>query len=264
MTAFILTWKEEVWPYEALRQIIDAYQRDGYADETWRVSAHRVAKPGDLAFLLKQGLDPRGIFGFGYLLDAPALREDPTDPGQPRMRAKVRFARLSDPKTQPLLIPLSELLDVVPAWQINAQASGQAPLSVEAEAWLRERLCVPDDNPDLQLAANGATKGEAVAVATHPLTYERRLLRAMRNGIRDARVRESKKANPARVDITVEQMMEMLRAQADRCALTGLPFWSDENQRSYGPMAPSIDRIDPEMRCAGAAPMVICIGSPKL
>jgi hypothetical protein len=269
MTAFILTWKEEVWSYEALRQTIDAYQRNGIADENWRVFAHRVAKPGDLAFLFKQGVDPRGIFGFGYLLDAPSLREDPTDSGPPRMRAKIRFVRLSDPKTQPLLISLGELLDVLPTWQINAQASGQAPLSVEAETWLRQRLRVPENligisipadvnsigptrGGDMnstvhsQLAANGPTEGEAVAAVTHPLTYERRLLRAMRNGIRDALARESKKAHPARVDITVEQMTEMLREQGNRCALTGLPFWSDENQRPYGPMAPSIDRIDPD------------------
>jgi hypothetical protein len=145
MAAFILTWKEDVWPYEALRRVIDVYQRDGVVEEPWRVSANRAAKPGDLAFLLKQGADPRGIFGFGYFLDSPTLREDPADLGRPRMRAKTRFVRLSDPKTQPLLIPVHELFGRIPDWQITAQASGQAPLSNEAETWLRQRLRVPDD-----------------------------------------------------------------------------------------------------------------------
>ncbi len=148
MTAFILTWKDKVWPYEHLLKLIDRFRQDGVAEDLWRVSAHRRARPGDLVILLKQGDDPRGIFGFGFILDAPTLRSDPSDHGPPKMRARVRLTRLVDPKIERLLIPLNELEGVLPSWQINAQASGQAPLTPECEKWFVQRLRIgpaPDD-----------------------------------------------------------------------------------------------------------------------
>jgi hypothetical protein len=50
MTAFILTWKEDIWPYEELRKLLDTYKRDGAVETIWRVGANRQAKPGHLAF----------------------------------------------------------------------------------------------------------------------------------------------------------------------------------------------------------------------
>lgn len=159
MTAFILTWKEEVWPYAYLRKLVDTFHRDGVAEENWRIFAHKRAKPGHLTFLLKQGDNPRGIFGFGHILDAPTLRPDPTDLGPPRVRARVRLTRLIDPKIEDFLIPLHELEDVLPKWQINAQASGQAPLSPEAEQWLVQRLRIEDTQTDIIPQAYGQTSG---------------------------------------------------------------------------------------------------------
>ena len=159
MTAFILTWKEEIWPYENLRSLIEAFQQDGVVESRWRVSAHRLAKPGHLAFLLKQGKNPRGIFGFGHILNAPTLRADPTDPGLTRMYAQVRFSRLIDPKRDHFLVPLDELKDVLPAGQINAQRSGQAPLSLEAERWLIQRLGITDTPSETAPHANSQLSG---------------------------------------------------------------------------------------------------------
>jgi hypothetical protein len=157
MAAFILTWKEQVWPYPALRAFVHRFERDGFVEELWRMRARKQAKVGDLAFLLKQGANPRGIFGFGRLVDVPTLRDDPSDPGRLRMRATVRFEQLIDPKIHPFLIPLQELSGVLPEWQINAPASGQAALAPEHENWLIQRLNIanaPEEaasRPDRQL-----------------------------------------------------------------------------------------------------------------
>jgi hypothetical protein len=157
MAAFILTWKEQVWPYQALRAFVDKFERDRVVEDFWQVRAHKQAKVGDLAFLLKQGANPRGIFGFGRLLEVPRLQEDPGEPGRLRMGARVRFEQLIDPKTHPFLIPLQELYGVLPEWQINAQASGQAALAPQHENWLIQRLNIanaPEEaasRPDRQL-----------------------------------------------------------------------------------------------------------------
>jgi hypothetical protein len=74
--------------------------------------------------------------------------------------------------------------------------------------------------------------------------YRARLRISMRGAIRFAQRRQALKATPVKVDLTLEQAMEILRKQDFRCALSRLRFWTDGADR-FGPSLPSIDRIDP-------------------
>jgi hypothetical protein len=78
-----------------------------------------------------------------------------------------------------------------------------------------------------------------------PAERQRKLRGSLRCAINDARRREAKKAEPAEVDLTLDQMMAKLARSDFRCALTGLPFWFDDADR-FGPSCPSIDRIEPD------------------
>jgi hypothetical protein len=78
-----------------------------------------------------------------------------------------------------------------------------------------------------------------------PAERQRKLRGSLRCGIGDARRREAKKAKPAEVKITLDQMMAKVAAAGFCCALTGLPFWFDDADR-FGPSCPSIDRIEPD------------------
>lgn len=75
-------------------------------------------------------------------------------------------------------------------------------------------------------------------------SYVVRLRTSMRGAIDFARRRQAKKARPAAVNLKLDEAMAILRKQDYRCALTGLPFWSDEADR-FGPSLPTLDRIDP-------------------
>ena len=141
MTAFMLTWKPELWPYEQLRSLIDIFESNGQVEAPWRLRAVRQAQAGDRAFLLKQGTKTaRGIFGAGILLDAPSLRSDPSDAGRLRARANVRFDVLVDPQRQPFLIPIEELEGILEDSYLKAAASGQGKLPAAAEEWIVGRL----------------------------------------------------------------------------------------------------------------------------
>jgi hypothetical protein len=59
MASFWMTWKPEGWPVEQLRALVAKFERDGVADEPWRIIAHKQAKVGDRVFAFKQGKDPR-------------------------------------------------------------------------------------------------------------------------------------------------------------------------------------------------------------
>src|ERR1700722_12361469 len=69
----------------------------------------------------------------------------------------------------------------------------------------------------------------------------------MRGTINFAQRRQAVKAGKGRrtvqVTVTVEQLMAKLKRHSFCCALTGLPFWSDDADR-FGPTMPSLDRID--------------------
>lgn len=78
--------------------------------------------------------------------------------------------------------------------------------------------------------------------------YLERLRISLRGAPALARARQRKreaKGNPTvLVTVTAEDLWEMAARQNACCALTGLPFWSDQSGSSYGPTIPSLDRIN--------------------
>ena len=142
-----MTWKPEGWPVEQLQELVARFDQDGTADEPWRIIAHRRVKPGDRVFVFKQGKEPRGIFGVGTITGSPVLLPDMSpDPAKPQHFAPVRFTELVDP-TQRLLLPVADLVDLVPNQLIRAQASGY-PIPPSVSAVIAARLGLQDAAKD--------------------------------------------------------------------------------------------------------------------
>lgn len=131
MTAFLLTWKESGWPHENIVRMVHKIGTEGHVDEPWRIAAHKLAKPGDRAWVLKQGRSPRGIFGVGEIIGAPALGD--AGNGKTQWMAPVRFTSFVDPKQQ-LLIDEKNVLAVLKSTQLNAQASGYPLEDAQSDA----------------------------------------------------------------------------------------------------------------------------------
>lgn len=127
---FLLTWKETGWPYDNIRRMLSDYARNGVVEEWWRIQSHRLASPGDRAWLLKQGPGPKGIFGAGVIVDHPH-RQQIAD-GSYRWVATVRFSRFVDPRG-PHLIGEDKVREILPASKIRAQASGGSLTPQETE-----------------------------------------------------------------------------------------------------------------------------------
>src|SRR5437868_2241625 len=64
---YLFTWKQDKWPYEKLRALVDAFEAGKQVTEPWRCLAHNMVKQGDSAYVLKQGRGSRGIFGVGTI-----------------------------------------------------------------------------------------------------------------------------------------------------------------------------------------------------
>lgn len=65
---YLFTWKDHPeWPLAKLRELVDEFTREKYAEEWWTCKAYLKVQPGDRAYLLKQGKPRIGIFGRGQV-----------------------------------------------------------------------------------------------------------------------------------------------------------------------------------------------------
>ena len=142
---FLITWKEDHWPYEKLLDLIQRFESSGKATEPWRFMSHKQCKIGDRIYLLKQGDQPRGLFGSGRIVSAPYVNKAAiNEAGNNPWCVDVEFDLLVDPKSE-LVVSETILKDAYSEnglW--NTQASGVAIpddiSTIIAAAWISESL----------------------------------------------------------------------------------------------------------------------------
>lgn len=105
---YLFTWNRENWPYQKLRALVDAFETGAQVTEPWRCAAHTKVRPGDSAYLLKQGDHPKGIFAVGTIT-GPAIRNREAAVGENPWQVPITFRALIDP-TQKLFVSETQLL----------------------------------------------------------------------------------------------------------------------------------------------------------
>lgn len=123
--AYLFTWKPNRWPHSALRKLVDTFESQAAVEDWWRCSAQRKIRPGDRAYLLKQG-HPIGIFGVGRVLGHPY--KETRAPGENPWSVWIRFEAsrgdvLWDPEVR-FLVTESRLLQMNVPTQWQTRASG--------------------------------------------------------------------------------------------------------------------------------------------
>ncbi len=112
MQTFLLAWNPGIWPWHDLSEMADKVRRGGSADRWWRCVSHRKAQPSHRVFLIRLGVEPRGIMGAGWIVDGPEERPH----YEPRRAAAgdvtwfvlVRFDALLNPAAE-LILPYEQL-----------------------------------------------------------------------------------------------------------------------------------------------------------
>jgi len=140
MHTYLITWnpKRFVWN---LKRDLRTIRTKGFLDGSWSCGNTKSIEQGDRVYLLRQGIEPRGIMGSGVALSRPYQGEhwDRTRPGEPALFIDVRFDALLDAAAEGVL-PLWQLRKNVPSVHWNTQASGIS-ISPEAAAQI-ERLWI--------------------------------------------------------------------------------------------------------------------------
>jgi len=72
MATYLFAWNPAIWNWPQLAGDIRKLARRGHLDTEWSCGRHRNIEPGSRAFLVRLGVLPKGIFGSGVTLTAPA------------------------------------------------------------------------------------------------------------------------------------------------------------------------------------------------
>jgi hypothetical protein len=113
MKAYLFGWNPIKFKWEDLDEDIAGLKAKGTIQDNWSVVSHKTIQPGDRAYIVRVGVEPKGIFASGYISSAPflALRK-----GRTYYRIEITLNVLLNPDKQPILA-----LDILKTGNLAAQ-----------------------------------------------------------------------------------------------------------------------------------------------
>jgi hypothetical protein len=100
MKAYLFGWNPIKFKWGDLHDDIAKLQAGHKLEEDWSVASHKTIQPGDRAYIVRVGVEPKGIFASGIISSEPflALRK-----GRTYHRIVIAFDVLLNPDKQPIL-----------------------------------------------------------------------------------------------------------------------------------------------------------------
>ena len=66
MTTYLLSWNPKIWEWVDMKEDIAKVAKNGYFEMQWSTGVTKKIKEGDRLFLMKLGVEPRGIVASGW------------------------------------------------------------------------------------------------------------------------------------------------------------------------------------------------------
>lgn len=73
MKAYLFGWNPVKFKWEGMDKDIQKLKTTGKLIDNWSVASHKTIQPGDRAYLVRLGVEPRGIFASGFIESDPYL-----------------------------------------------------------------------------------------------------------------------------------------------------------------------------------------------
>ena len=70
MSTYLLVWKPKRYPWEDFQAELEAFRRGSIESLRWSVGSRSIAR-GDRLFLIRLGVEPKGIVASGWALGEP-------------------------------------------------------------------------------------------------------------------------------------------------------------------------------------------------
>ena len=111
--AYLFGWNPIKWEWPELDDDIQKLKTTGKLEDNWSVISHKSIQPGDRAYMIRLGVEPRGIFGSGTVASEPypAFRN-----GRHYYRITIALDVLLNPAKQSILG-----MDILKTGNLSAQ-----------------------------------------------------------------------------------------------------------------------------------------------
>ncbi|WP_374949424.1 hypothetical protein [Mucilaginibacter sp.] len=100
MSAYLFGWNPIKFAWEDLEKDIREVYKNGKIIDNWSVASHKRIQPGDKAYLVRLGAEPKGIFGSGHIASEPKLS---VRNGRHHYRIDIAVDVLLNPDTERIL-----------------------------------------------------------------------------------------------------------------------------------------------------------------
>ena len=124
MSAYLYTWNPKRWHWADQAQAVYEINNGDSYDIYWSCGNTKKIAVGDIFFLMRLGVDPKGIIGCGYVSSSPYLLphwdEEKAAEGKTTLRTNLLFKALSEKP----IISLSALQDKYPSFKWTPEAGG--------------------------------------------------------------------------------------------------------------------------------------------
>ena len=100
MNAFLFGWNPQKFKWENLDGDIEMLKATGTLKDNWSVASYKTIRPGDRAYIIRVGVEPKGIFASGYISSEPYLA---SRQGRIYHRIEIALDVLLNPDRQPIL-----------------------------------------------------------------------------------------------------------------------------------------------------------------
>lgn len=71
VATYLFAWNPKLWDWPELGADMRRLARRGHVDHRWSSGRARNVEPGGRAFLVRLGVDPKGLFGAGTVMTPP-------------------------------------------------------------------------------------------------------------------------------------------------------------------------------------------------
>lgn len=160
---WLLVWNPKLWGWDTLADDRSATRKGDEVVHEWSCR-NRHARKGDGFFLMRAGVEPKGIVAVGNVVSAsymaPHFDEEKKAQGAERRTVKVAFTRIQDPSRGDSFVTLSELEeDNEDRQSWTPQSSGieikQKSVELLEKKWAMavEKRDSPIDRPDVSYLA---------------------------------------------------------------------------------------------------------------
>jgi 5-methylcytosine-specific restriction enzyme A len=164
MSVYLYTWNPSLWHWSDQQDAIYRINNGKQYDMYWSCGNTKKIEVGDVFFLIRLGVEPKGIIGCGYVTSdpypLPHWDEEKANTGKEALRTDLLFKALAE---EPI-VPLEYLQQKYPEYKWTPQAGGiSVPQNIAEELFLliqgSEKVSFPPmSKHDIDVYVEGKTK----------------------------------------------------------------------------------------------------------